>query len=91
MKRWHEDRELMLRRWREEIAKHEDLNIGALGQIPPVGGSCHCYRGCGTMRKRTVYGCSTPRCGICHFEKHYGVKARNTSKKKAIEFDLNAY
>ena len=71
MRRWHSPRErvIMLRRWRLEIAKHEDDPFGS-APLPPVaeGGACHCYRGMGFLRKRKPYDCGNPRCGICHFD-----------------------
>lgn len=89
MKRWHEEVPLMVRRWRMEIAKHEGMARRSLAPVPPEPDdeSCHCYRGPGFMRKRRPYGCSNPRCAICHFEKLYAPKDRYNRKRLAIEFE----
>lgn len=96
MKRWHQERDLMLHRWRQEIASHVGWSFGskagyaycALAPLPPTGEEkCHCYRGPGFMRKRTPFGCSNPRCGICHYEK-YLPKNRGKVRREAIRFDL---
>ena len=94
MRRWHSPREraIMLRRWREEIAKHEDMWFGQ-APLPPTAGhdSCHCYRGMGFLRKRKPYDCGNPRCGICHFDKYRHPKARAKKLRDAIEFDRGAW
>ena len=63
MKRWHEETALMLRRWREEIAKHRHRSLGY------IEGDCHCLRGKGTMRKRTPWG-HRRRCYLCKGAKY---------------------
>lgn len=98
MKRWHEERNLMLRRWREEIHNHADdrWQKGSYRRapIPPTvcngDEPCHCFRGPGFMRKQRPHGCSRPRCGICHGDKHYGYKARANKKRAAIRFEMEA-
>lgn len=96
MRRWHSERELMLRRWRQELANHDfeygqDYPHGYLAPPSDAAGiDCHCAQGIGSMRKRTAYGCGNPRCGICHFEKFYVPKARETKRREAIDFDLKA-
>jgi hypothetical protein len=93
MKRWHSPREraLMLRRWRQEIAKHEDIWFGQ-APLPPTADAdaCHCYRGMGFLRKRKPFDCGNPRCGICHFDKYRQPKARARKVRQAIEFDVRA-
>lgn len=96
MRRWHEDRDLMLRRWREEIAKHEGIENYphmSLAPIPPekCDDICHCYRGMGFLRKRSVHGCGTPRCTICHYEKFYYKVNRNIIKIKSIQENLDGW
>lgn len=102
MKRWHSERDLMVRRWRQEIASHENWSGGpeysycALAPVPPIdpqptgnGELCHCYRGPGFMRKRRAFGgCS---CFWCHCEKHIYRMQRSNIRRKAIEFELNSY
>ena len=93
MRRWHQERDLMLRRWRIEIAKHErGYSHMALAPVPPqdCDEPCHCYRGPGFLRKRRPLDCGRPRCGVCHFEKIYGRQARANEGRQAIEFDLAA-
>jgi hypothetical protein len=95
MRRWHQERDLMLRRWRQEIAKHEASSdegypYAALAPVPPTGvQGCHCYRGMGTMRKRSPWDCGNPRCGVCHHEK-WLPKARHAARRAAIDAELNA-
>jgi hypothetical protein len=72
--------------------------FAALAPIPPQdrevweadlpGRLCHCYRGMGTMRKRTL-GCANPRCGLCHAEKFYAPKARSAKNRAAIAYELD--
>lgn len=94
MRRWHEERELMLRRWRQEIAKHEawgdeGYSYCALAPVPPQNdGDCHCYRGMGMLRKTRPWDCGKPHCTICHLDKYYYSKNRANIKRKAIETDL---
>jgi hypothetical protein len=59
MKRWHEEVNLMLRRWRQEIKKHTTRE----GRI--VQGCC--LQGKGFMRKRRPYGKCAPSqgCNCC--------------------------
>ena len=80
----------MLRRWRQEIAKHESDTYAYEAPLPPSGGSCHCYRGAGFLRKRRPFGCGRSRCGLCHFEKCYVPKARANKKRAAIAYELEA-
>jgi len=99
MRRWHEERDLMMRRWRMELATHMGACIGPDRRpnqewpAPPAVScdvDCHCANGIGTMRKNRVYGCGNPRCGICHFEKYYVPKRRGARKRAEINFDLEA-
>ncbi|MGO9960923.1 MAG: hypothetical protein ACLP50_33930 [Solirubrobacteraceae bacterium] len=97
MRRWHEERELMLGRWRREIALHEGV-AGGRGHppLPPIaaesGGPeiCHCYRGMGFVRKKRPGDCGKPRCVHCHLRKFYDRPARQHIKRTAIEADLCA-
>jgi hypothetical protein len=82
----------MIKRWRQEIAKHEFPKYPYLSEapVPPDGEEkCHCYLGPGFMRKRRPYGCTVPRCGICHYEKHLP-KNRANEKRAAILFEIEA-
>lgn len=93
MRRWHAPREraIMLRRWREEIAKHEDVWFGQ-APLPPAADAdaCHCYRGMSFLRKRKPHDCGRPRCWLCHGEKFWEPKARARKLLDAIEFELRA-
>lgn len=86
MYRWHNERSLMLRRWKEEMGSHRyDW------RNPPTDpNACHCAQGIGSMRKRTPQGCGNPRCGICHYEKFFLPKARATKKRAAISYEREA-
>jgi hypothetical protein len=90
MRRWHQEHDLMLRRWRQEIAKHERAPRGTLAPVPPIGEeACHCYRGMGTMRTRSPWDCGNPRCGVCHYDKQHP-KARHAARRAAIAAELSA-
>ncbi len=89
MKRWHEERSLMLRRWAIEKDKHRPT-WGRFKNSEVDGDECHCLRGPGFVRKRKPYDCGRPRCGVCHFTKFYVPKARATRRRDEIEFELRA-
>ena len=86
MRRWHSERNLMVRRWRQELAWHSDSYawIAPPSLAPAI--DCHCARGIGTMRKRTPLGCNRPRCQLCHYEKLFPPD-RGSIRRRAIEFD----
>jgi hypothetical protein len=92
LKRWHEERDLMLRRWRLEIAEHERWDKGYphmyLAPLPPDScdvDKCHCYRGPGYFRKRHPFDCGNTRCGLCHWGKWDG--GRRSREKRAWRKD----
>lgn len=96
MRRWHEERDLMLRRWRQELGNHTGgvldpvKSAGMEWEAPPAmacGIDCHCARGIGTMRKNRPYGCS---CWMCKLDKHYDKWGRGGRRRAAIQFDLEA-
>jgi hypothetical protein len=97
MRRWHEERALMLRRWRMELGNHvggfasDDSYAGQEWLAPPVlacGIKCHCARGIGTMRKQRPYD------GWGGSWNAYEVQLENRrqrhDKRKAIQFELDA-
>jgi hypothetical protein len=84
VKRWHEDRDLMLTRMKLERAKH------GVGPDVRDASICHCLLGIGVVRKRKPYGCRRPRCGLCHPDKLFTPKARAATRRRAIDFDLRA-
>jgi hypothetical protein len=98
MRRWHAEQDLMLRRWRKELAKHGDGHPhskyhwgyphDALAS-PSIACDvrCHCAAGIGTMRKNRL-DCGRPRCGLCHWDKFYEPKRRGATKRSAITLDL---
>jgi hypothetical protein len=92
VRRFHSprEREIMMRRWRMEIQKHEGFRQDkTLPSIPPAPDedSCHCYRGMGFLRKRRPYDCGNPRCGACHYEKFWMPRARQNARRAAIAFE----
>lgn len=99
MRRWAEERPLMLRRWRQELANHGRWHGGDgdypwEGLAPPSCAAdvdCHCANGIGTMRKNRPYGCSQPRCWLCHYDKFCVPKARANKKRAAVAFELEAW
>lgn len=98
MKRWHEERDLMMRRWRKELGKHgsEDRHSvdhwgGPYDYVAPpswsASVSCHCAAGIGTMRKNRL-DCGRAHCGLCHYGKFCDPKRRGAKKRAAIEYSL---
>lgn len=82
MKRFTEERPLMVRRWRDEVEKHRDRVTGE------VQSGCHCLRGPGFMRKRRPYGrCAPskhcPSCEIARHEERKAVKRRRAEDRAA--------
>jgi hypothetical protein len=98
MQRWHAERNLMTRRWRQELAKHGDNHPHSEGYphmalAPPSlapAVECHCSQGIGSMRWRKPLDCGRARCGICHFGRNYIRPARANKRREAIRFDLEA-
>lgn len=93
MRRWHSvaERRIMIRRWRQEIALHENdkYSFMACAPLPPdPDGDCHCYRGMGYFRKREPLDCGRARCGLCHWSKMWEPKRRAATKRKAIRSEL---
>jgi hypothetical protein len=101
MRRWHQERDLMLRRWRLEIAQHE-MGASQRGQrrygrydfapLPPASceDACHCYRGAGYFRKRHPLDCGHTRCGLCSWHKQpwETKRRRRRDRQEAIAFEL---
>lgn len=84
MRRWHSEISHMQRQMRLEREKHgvdPDNHDGTI---------CHCLLGIGFVRKRKAYDCGNPRCGLCHWEKFWTSHARNTDRRRAIDFDMEA-
>jgi hypothetical protein len=83
MYRWHSERSLMLRRWKQEMALH-----GYDWRNPPDPkcdrNACHCAAGIGSMRKVIPLGCGKPRCGLCHPWKKWPLHNRSEKKRAAI-------
>lgn len=65
MKRWHKDKNLMSKRWKEEIDNHTDPTFNTVEQ------GCTCLRGKGTMRKRRPHDRCAPsaHCACCEMER----------------------
>ena len=64
MRRWHEELPLMLRRWRDELHKHDldpapYLHAYRNGESAQVA-ICHCEKGPGVLRKRDPLGLRPP-------------------------------
>jgi len=91
MRRWHEERELMLTRWRQEVAKHKRGYIFPTIAVPPAMGEddCHCFRGMGVLRKRRPLDCGRPRCGLCHPHKRQS-RQRLGQDRAAFDFEWDA-
>ena len=101
MRRWHAERELMLRRWRNEIAAHgghsgwrlkgrHSFNGWLEAPVPPPAcdlDTCHCFLGPGFFRKRKPFDCGNPRCELCHSGK-WDDKDRYNKRREAIEYEL---
>ena len=83
MRRWHSERSIMLRHWKNEMELHRyDW------RNPPQGKDvCHCATGIGYFRKRKVarFRCS---CSWCNPDKHLGRRRQNV-EHAAITFELS--
>ena len=85
MKRWHEERQVMFSRWKQEMDSH-----GYDWRCPPTDPSaCHCARGIGAMRKIRPHGCRKTRCSLCHVPKGVYRGWKKRQKRAAIEFELS--
>lgn len=95
MYRWHSEKNLMLRRWREEISKHEfnDYPYYSLAPIPAEKKDdiCHCYRGMGFLRKKSPWDCGNSRCAVCHYSKFNTSKNRNNIRRNSIQENLSSW
>lgn len=102
MKRWAMERDLMMRRWRQELATHGTHAEGSKWYwgmpterlAPPslaCNVACHCANGIGTMRNQRPYGCPTVRCGLCHPHKKWPKRTKRRERKDAIAKDLAAW
>ena len=74
MRRWHEDRDLMVARQKFAARYYDTFHMDGLSR----------------WRKRKPLDCTIARCGVCHGDKFYGAKARANKRRAAILFDLNA-
>jgi hypothetical protein len=79
VRRWHSERELMLRRWREHEWTYFDR------REPPSSTEL------GRFRKQDPHDCGVTRCGCPHPEKFYAPKRRASRQRAAIAFELDAY
>jgi hypothetical protein len=88
MRRWHQEREIMLHRWRQELSKHQGL-APARVSVPPASASdaCHCYCGMGFMRKRRPFGCGRPHCLLCHRDKLVARAARRRELARELDHE----
>lgn len=75
MRRWHQDRDLMLARHKIAARYYHVSWINDLSR----------------WRKRKPLDCGRPRCGVCHNGKFHIPKARENHKREAIRFDIDAY
>lgn len=90
MRRWHEDLALM-----ENRVKDVRLHYGLFDDKPWKRNERYeawseRVQVKGRWRKRKPLDCGRAKCGVCHGEKFWHGKARNTKLRKAIEFELDA-
>ena len=92
MRRWHEDRDLMLGRWRQEIANHERGFAFPVAGVPPEPdpAACHCYRGMGVVRESRATGCGHTLCGLCHPHKRWPAHRRRAQTVAAVTYEWDA-
>lgn len=84
MRRWHQEVEIMSKRWQEEMRNH-----GYDWRNPPTDrNACHCVRGVGSMRKRTPHG-HHRHCLMCNGEKYLFKTRRRRESHASIQFELN--
>ncbi len=90
MFRWHAERLLMLRRWKQELRKHKSEVQGLYGGT--VEPTCHCLRGIGTLRKRKPGDCGRAQCGVCHLNKKWSKgNSRRLREYEAFQREAIAY
>jgi len=75
MKRYHDEKHIALRNWKDHImSAHGDYNI-TRGKIPP-GLDCKCDVQIGRFRKMDGIDCGKTRCYTCHSLKLCGDKTQ---------------
>lgn len=89
MRRWHADRRVTIREWREHRRNHVRSNLerwpARIGRDPDEV-DCECDEQVGRFRKTDAYDCGRPRCGVCHGEKFYGKGRRRCEELADLRF-----
>jgi hypothetical protein len=86
MRRWHQEREIMLRRWRQELAKHEEVPLARVSiPLDSDADTCRSYRGMGFMRR--PFGCGRPHCLLCHRDKLLARAARQRALARELDHE----
>jgi hypothetical protein len=96
MKRWHEERTIAEREWREHRLTHIESNrlksigVGFGKRKPgsfPDEVDCACDDQVGRFRKRRAHGCGKPGCLLCHGDKF--PRRRPTMQERLAELRLS--
>lgn len=71
MKRWHQDRRITYRNWKNHRRIHINGNLKDQNRIglDPYEVECECDNQIGRFRKIDAYDCGMPLCVCCHFNK----------------------
>jgi hypothetical protein len=78
MRRWHQERNLARREWKQHRLIHVEFNLSrGIGDGPSQRSpgsdlravECACDEQMGRFRKKRAYDCGTPRCRLCHGDK----------------------
>lgn len=71
MRRWHQEKKISYRNWRNHIRMHinsNKTNSNRIG-IDPYKIDCECDNQIGRFRKKDAYDCGRSQCICCHYNK----------------------
>lgn len=83
MKRWHEEKHITYRNWRNHIDIHRESNKSR--GISPDDINCICDYQTGRFRKKDAYDCGKSGCFVCHSDKALGEKSH---KENIADFNF---
>lgn len=71
MMRWHQEKKITCRNWRNHRRIHVNSNIENSARIgrDPYDVDCECDNQIGRFRKKDAYDCGKTMCRICHYNK----------------------
>lgn len=80
MRRYHVERHITDRNWRNHIRSHQQSNL-ARG-VSPDKIDCLCDQQRGRFRKRDAHDCGKTRCFVCHCDKILDYKTRQDLRSR---------